>query len=299
MKKRIYWVLLLLSAVGVLCASALTLAVTSQRSMRQAEQYINDLAQSISQSYDYVDEASYEKILQGLPNIVRVTFITSDGTVLYDSNAEASKMENHLDRPEIQQAIHDGFGEDIRNSSTTDSSSYYYALRLSDGNVLRLAQQYSSIRSMMLTSVPGIVVVMVILFGMALLLSHWLTKWMMKPVERAVRALDQAGVNADSYAELKPFFSHIQAQDQEIHTQKEILEQEREILGIITNNMREGLLLVSKDKNVVSVNPSAIHMLAGRVADPSEFIGKNYLIVNRTQELHDCVPLPHIFTFFP
>ena len=194
MKKRIYWVLLLLSAVGVLCASALTLAVTSQRSMRQAEQYINDLAQSISQSYDYVDEASYEKILQGLPDIVRVTFITSDGTVLYDSNAEASKMENHLDRPEIQQAIHDGFGEDIRNSSTTDSSSYYYALRLSDGNVLRLAQQYSSIRSMMLTSVPGIVVVMVILFGMALLLSHWLTKWMMKPVERAVRALDQAGV---------------------------------------------------------------------------------------------------------
>lgn len=289
MKKRIYWVLLLLSAVGVLCASALTLAVTSQRSMRQAEQYINDLAQSISQSYDYVDEASYEKILQGLPDIVRVTFITSDGTVLYDSNAEASKMENHLDRPEIQEAIHNGSGEDIRNSSTTDSSSYYYALRLSDGNVLRLAQQYSSIRSMMLTSVPGIVVVMVILFGMALLLSHWLTKWMMKPVERAVRALDQAGVNADSYAELKPFFSHIQAQDQEIHTQKEILEQEREILGIITNNMREGLLLVSKDKNVVSVNPSAIHMLAGRVADPSEFIGKNYLIVNRTQELHDCV----------
>ena len=55
MKKRIYWVLLLLSAVGVLCASALTLAVTSQRSMRQAEQYINDLAQSISQSYDHVE----------------------------------------------------------------------------------------------------------------------------------------------------------------------------------------------------------------------------------------------------
>ena len=198
-------------------------------------------------------------------------------------------MENHLDRPEIQQAIQTGSGEDIRDSSTTDSSTYYYALRLSDGNVLRLAQQYSSIRSMVLSSIPGIGVVMIILFGMALLLSRWLAQWMMKPVERAVHALDQAGVNTESYAELKPFFSHIQAQDQEIHTQKEILEQEREILGIITNNMREGLLLISKDKNVVSVNPSAIHMLAGRVAEPSEFIGKNYLIVNRTQELHDCV----------
>ncbi len=289
MKKRIYWVLLLLSAVGVLCASVLTLAVTSQHSMRQAEQYVSDLAESVSQSYDYVDEASYEQILQGLPKVVRVTFITSDGTVLYDSDAEASKMENHLDRPEIQQAIQTGSGEDIRDSSTTDSSTYYYALRLSDGNVLRLAQQYSSIRSMVLASIPGIGVVMIILFGMALLLSRWLAQWMMKPVERAVHALDQAGVNTESYAELKPFFSHIQAQDQEIHTQKEILEQEREILGIITNNMREGLLLISKDKNVVSVNPSAIHMLAGRVAEPSEFIGKNYLIVNRTQELHDCV----------
>ena len=289
MKKRIYWVLLLLSAVGVLCASVLTLAVTSQHSMRQAEQYVSDLAESVSQSYDYVDEASYEQILQGLPKVVRVTFITADGTVLYDSDAEASKMENHLDRPEIQQAIKTGSGEDIRDSSTTDSSTYYYALRLSDGNVLRLAQQYSSIRSMVLSSIPGIGVVMIILFGMALLLSRWLAQWMMKPVERAVHALDQAGVNTESYAELKPFFSHIQAQDQEIHTQKEILEQEREILGIITNNMREGLLLISKDKNVVSVNPSAIHMLAGRVAEPSEFIGKNYLIVNRTQELHDCV----------
>lgn len=289
MKKRIYWVLLLLSAVGVLCASVLTLAVTSQHSMRQAEEYVSDLAESVSQSYDYVDEASYEKILQGLPKVVRVTFITADGTVLYDSDAEASKMENHLDRPEIQKAIQAGSGEDIRDSSTTDSSTYYYALRLSDGNVLRLAQQYSSIRSMVLASIPGIGVVMIILFGMALLLSRWLAQWMMKPVERAVHALDQAGVNTESYAELKPFFSHIQAQDQEIHTQKEILEQEREILGIITNNMREGLLLVSKDKNIVSVNPSAIHMLAGRVAEPSEFIGKNYLIVNRTQELHDCV----------
>lgn len=289
MKKRIYWVLLLLSAVGVLCASVLTLAVTSQHSMRQAEQYVSDLAKSVSQSYDYVDEASYEQILQGLPKVVRVTFITSDGTVLYDSDAEASKMENHLGRPEIQQAIQTGSGEDIRDSSTTDSSTYYYALRLSDGNVLRLAQQYSSIRSMVLASIPGIGVVMIILFGMALLLSRWLAQWMMKPVERAVHALDQAGVNTESYAELKPFFSHIQAQDQEIHTQKEILEQEREILGIITNNMREGLLLISKDKNVVSVNPSAIHMLAGRVAEPGEFIGKNYLIVNRTQELHDCV----------
>ncbi len=289
MKKRIYWVLLLLSAIGVLCASVLTLAVTSQHSMRQAEQYVSDLAESVSQSYDYVDKASYEQILQGLPKIVRVTFITADGTVLYDSDAEASQMENHLDRPEIQQAIQTGSGEDIRDSSTTDSSTYYYALRLSDGNVLRLAQQYSSIRSMVLSSIPGIGVVMIILFGMALLLSRWLAQWMMKPVERAVHALDQAGVNTESYAELKPFFSHIQAQDQKIHTQKEILEQEREILGIITNNMREGLLLISKDKNVVSVNPSAIHMLAGRVAEPSEFIGKNYLIVNRTQELHDCV----------
>ncbi|MCD8356505.1 MAG: ATP-binding protein [Clostridia bacterium] len=289
MKRRIYWVLFVLSTVGVVCASILTLAVTAQQSMQQAEQSVRNLTDSISKSYDYMQLREYDDMLSDLPKDTRATLITKDGTVLYDSNASAAEMENHLDRPEIQDALRYGTGEDTRKSSTTNNSTYYYAVRLSDDCILRLSQQYFSLHSMVISSIPGIAVVMVVLFGLALILSRRLTLWMMRPVEQAVHALDQAGMNKEPYAELKPFFSHIREQDQQINNQKEVLQQERETLGMIANNMREGLLLISRDNNVISINPSAIRMLAGREAQPAEFIGHSYLIVNRTQEMHTCV----------
>ena len=289
MKRRIYWVMLLLSAVGVVCASILTLGVTASQSMKEAEKSVCQLTDSISTSYNYMTLEEYKDVLTHLVDNTRVTLITEDGTVLFDSNASAAQMENHLDRPEIQDALKTGTGEDARKSSTTQIQTYYYAVRLSDNCVLRLARQYSSLHSMVLSSIPGIIVVMVVLFGLAFLLSRRLTMWMMRPVEQAVRALDQAGMNSEPYAELKPFFSHIREQDQQIHDQEEILRQERETLGIIANNMREGLLLISKSGDVISINPSAIRMLTGREAGPVEFVGRNYLIVNRTQEMHACV----------
>lgn len=289
MKRRIYWVMLLLSAVGVVCASILTLGVTASQSMKEAEKSVCQLTDSISTSYNYMTLEEYKDVLTHLVDNTRATLITEDGTVLFDSNASAAQMENHLDRPEIQDALKTGTGEDARKSSTTQIQTYYYAVRLSDNCVLRLARQYSSLHSMVLSSIPGIIVVMVVLFGLAFLLSRRLTMWMMRPVEQAVRALDQAGMNSEPYAELKPFFSHIREQDQQIHDQEEILRQERETLGIIANNMREGLLLISKSGDVISINPSAICMLTGREAGPVEFVGRNYLIVNRTQEMHACV----------
>ena len=289
MKRRIYWVMLLLSAVGVVCASILTLGVTASQSMEEAEKSVCQLADSISTSYDYLTLEEYKDVLSNLVDNTRATLITEDGTVLFDSNASVAQMENHLDRPEIQDALRTGKGEDARRSSTTQIQTYYYAVRLSDNCILRLARQYSSLHSMMRSSIPGIAVVMVVLFGLALLLSQRLTMWMMRPVEQAVRALDQAGMSSEPYAELKPFFSHIREQDQQIHDQEEILRQERETLGIIANNMREGLLLISQNGDVISINPSAIRMLTGREAGPVEFIGRNYLIVNRTQEMHACV----------
>ena len=135
MKKRIYWVLLLLSAVGVVSACILTLTVAMQYSMRQAEQMICDLTDTISESYSYMTQDEYTKMLAHLPDNTRATLITQDGTVLYDSDAAASEMENHLGRPEIQQAMQDGKGEDIRQSATMNTSTYYYAVSLPDGCV--------------------------------------------------------------------------------------------------------------------------------------------------------------------
>lgn len=289
MKKRIYWTLFLLSAVGVLSACILTLTVMVQLSTRQAERTICDLTDTISKIYNAMELDAYTEQLAHLPEDTRATLITEDGTVLYDSNASAAQMENHLDRPEIQSALKNGTGEDTRRSSTVNASAYYYAVRLPDNCVLRLSRRYSSIRSIILSAIPGTFVVVVLLFGLALILSRRLTRWMIRPVEKAAEAIEHEDAEGETYAELTPFVSHIRAQDQQINSQQEVLQRERDILGIVTNNMREGLLLVSKDNNIISINPSAIHMLAGRRAEPTEYIGHNYLLVNRTEQMRACV----------
>lgn len=289
MKKRIYWALFLLSSVGVLSACVLTLTVIMQLSSHQAEQAVRNLTNMISKTYSSTQLVDDAGILAQLPEHTRATLITQDGTVLFDSDASADGMENHLDRPEIQAALKNHSGEDIRKSSTMHVSTYYYAVRLTDGCVLRLSQQYSSIQNIVLSSIPGIIIVVIILFGMALILSRRLAYWTIRPVEQAVQSLQDTGESNTTYAELTPFVSHIRAQDQEISDQREKLQREQDTLGTITDNMREGLLLISKQKDVISINPSAIQMLAGRQAEPYEFLGHHYLIVNRTQEMHTCV----------
>ena len=99
MKRRIYWVMLLLSAVGVVCASILTLGVTASQSMKEAEKSVCQLTDSISTSYNYMTLEEYKDVLTHLVDNTRATLITEDGTVLFDSNASAAQMENHLDRP--------------------------------------------------------------------------------------------------------------------------------------------------------------------------------------------------------
>lgn len=289
MRSRIFLLLLLFSVVGVVSACVLTLSITIRYMTDQAERNVCDMAQTVGGACAYMNEKAYTGILSALPGEMRATLITPEGEVLYDSDASAAQMENHLNRPEIRDALQYGEGEDTRKSTTLHASAYYYAVQLSDGRVLRLARRYSSIRNMVLSSIPGVVAVMLVLFVLAFVLSKRLARWTVHPVEQAVRRLEQDGEGGATYDELTPFVSHIQRQNRELSDQRETLKQEREILGAITNSMREGLMLISEEKNVVSINPSAIRMLNGRSAHQDEFQGHNYLIVNRSEQLYTCV----------
>ena len=88
-------------------------------------------------------EAEAQSALRSLEEDIRVTLVHADGTVYYDNFADPNAMDNHADRPEIRQALENGSGSDIRNSSTVDQSAFYYAVRLKNGDVMRLAQEAS------------------------------------------------------------------------------------------------------------------------------------------------------------
>ena len=104
-------------------------------------------------------------------NEVRITWVDADGTVLYDDVTDASALPNHADRPEIQHALETGEGEIVRNSDTFNMNTFYYALRLSDGTVLRLAVDARSISSVFLAAVPVLLAVAAVIFAVCLLLA--------------------------------------------------------------------------------------------------------------------------------
>ena len=289
MKKRIYRALLVFSIIGAAVACMLTFSVSIRQSMQLAEQTICDRTEIVCMAYDHIPQESYVHILKDIPDEIRATWMAPDGTVLFDSDTDARTMENHGNRPEMQQALQQGTGEMRRDSETMHASAYYYAMRLSDGSVIRLSRQYFSMHGAAMDAVPGVVIVLAVLVILALILSRGLTMWMVQPVEEAAKAIRQKERDEDTSDEFTPFVSHIRAQDRKIHDQKQLLRQERVILGTITNSMREGLVLLSTDVNVVSINPSAIAMLNGRALCPADVIGFHYHVINSTGELDECV----------
>ena len=156
-------------------------------------------------------EAETQSALHSLEENIRVTLVHADGTVYYDNFADPNAMDNHADRPEIRQALENGSGSDIRNSSTVDQSAFYYAVRLKNGDVMRLAQEASNIWSVYFRSMP---LIMLLAAGMAcvsLYLAHLLTARLVQPIERMTAHLNNVSGVA-RYPELEPFMDMIEQQ---------------------------------------------------------------------------------------
>ena len=146
---------------------------------------------------------------------LRVTVVAEDGSVAYDSNANASDMENHEKRPEIEQARKNGEGSAIRTSRTLDRSMFYYALRLDDGYVLRVAKESDNVFSIVSSTFPMLFGLAVVLFALGALFSHLLTKSIVAPIEQMANDMDHLE-SIWVYKELRPFITTIQKQHEDI-----------------------------------------------------------------------------------
>ena len=155
-------------------------------------------------------EAETQSALHSLEEDIRVTLVHADGTVYYDNFADPNAMDNHADRPEIRQALENGSGSDIRNSSTVDQNAFYYAVRLKNGDVMRLAQEASNIWSVYFRSMPLIVLLAA---GMACVSLD--PARLVQPIERMTAHLNNVSGVA-RYPELEPFMDMIEQQHEEI-----------------------------------------------------------------------------------
>ncbi len=146
---------------------------------------------------------------------LRVTWIDSDGTVLYDNDVTSDMLENHMNRPEIQEAVADGFGETVRRSDTMNENTFYYAILLDNGTILRVATNAKSIWSVFFSVAPLTLLIIAFIIVICVALSHLLTKQLLRPIEMMASNLEDVDYEAP-YKELEPFSQMIKTQHADI-----------------------------------------------------------------------------------
>ena len=213
MRKKINTELVLIAAVAIILTSIF--ATFTYYRIFQTEVFgslrtcAHVLAESIPDENS--DLGDYPVVDEDL----RITLIDEDGTVFMDTNADIGGMGNHGERPEIKQAFLEGEGRDVRRSETLERSTFYYAMRLKDGDILRVAKETGSIYSMFFDAIPSLMLIAVILFAFCALLAHFLTKSFIAPIEKVAKNLD-GQVDVGDYKELTPFLVTIQEQHKNI-----------------------------------------------------------------------------------
>ncbi len=210
----------------------------------------------------------------------RITWIDTDGTVLYDSDALSSDMENHLEREEIKEALATGYGESKRYSATLMDRSLYAAQRLEDGTVLRLSIAQSSILTLVLGIAQPISIVIVLAVVLSVVLAVRLSKSIVKPLNE----IDlNHPLSNEGYDELAPLLRRIDGQQKQLRGQKTRLEQKQAELDTIIGSMSEGMVLLNERGKIVSINPAAMRLLG----TSWNCVGTDMLTVSRNLDLHD------------
>lgn len=146
---------------------------------------------------------------------LRITVIEKDGVVVYDSNVDIGEMDNHSNRPEVSESFEKGEGKAIRKSETLQMSTFYYAVLLKDGTVLRVARQADNMISIFANVAPVMIEITVMLFILCLVLSHFLTKSIVKPIEQMAQDMEHMKT-VKTYEELQPFVTMINRQHEDI-----------------------------------------------------------------------------------
>jgi two-component system phosphate regulon sensor histidine kinase PhoR len=223
-----------------------------------------DLKRNITAAAEYIGaacELNGIRYLESLPRenrSIRITLIAPGGRVLYDTTADPGKLPNHLDRPEIQAAFDAGSGESIRLSETLSKETYYYAVRLDNGNVLRTATTMDSIFIRMLNLILISMGIGAVIFMIIAAAGSRVTETIIAPINRI--DLDNPEDNA-VYDELTPLLSRIKKQNDAITEQLEEMRKKRNEFTAITDNMKEGLLVLDQDGRILSCNRSAGSLL--------------------------------------
>lgn len=259
-KRKIYWNLCLVALLTMVVSALITTLLLCQDLQTQMRQAVMTEVRYLESAMEVSGEdyLSHLKSRGDGNSVNRITWVDANGSVLYDSYADSESLENHKDRPEIAAALKNGRGESVRTSHTLAEQTYYYAARLSDGSVIRVASTTKSALATVFHTVPVMIAMAVLIVLGVLILAEFQTKRIIAPINQMNPDDPQAG---DVYDELAPLVRRLEKQKETIRQQMEILKEKQEEFSAITENMREGFLVVDSKGDVMSYNKSALKLL--------------------------------------
>ena len=279
MTKKIFKSTVLVSAMILILGSALVMGILYRYFGKQLdgelEKEASYLAYGVEQSgVNYLEHLKQKD--------ARITYIDASGNVLYDSQADISSMENHSDRKEFEEAVQKGQGYAERMSSTLSEKTVYYARKLTDGTVLRVAAVHSSILTLMLQLLPSVIGVAIVMLIFAGIAAARISAKIVKPINTL--DLDHPEDN-QIYEEVGPLLSRIHKQNYQIQMQLETARRNQEEFQIITENMQEGLLVIDAYTMILSGNSSVWRMF--QLREPK--IGDSVYSLDRNEDFRKVI----------
>lgn len=211
----------------------------------------------------------------------RVTYISQDGTVLFDSEADTVSMDNHSHREEVVEAAKQGTGEAYRVSNTLSEMTIYYALRLSDETILRVSTTQYSVLALIYQLIQPVLIILVLMIILSVIFAARISKKIVQPVNEL--DLEHPEEN-QVYEEVAPLLSKIHRQNRQIKEQLDTARQQQAEFSIITENMQEGLLVIDRYTMILSGNSSV-----WKLFQTKEKTGESIYSLDRSEEFRKVV----------
>ena len=255
MTKRIFRSIFTVAAVILLASFVLITGVLYEYFSNKQMDQLNMQTHLAAQGIESAGEEYFSDMdISGC----RLTWIAADGTVLYDSRADQSSMENHADREEVQQALKTGHGESMRYSTTLMERQLYSADRLSDGTVVRISDMQYTPLTLILGMIQPVAIIALLALLLSLLLASRMAKRIVKPLNEM--SLDDAE-RINTYPELAPLTDKLKSQQNQLCEQEKELRRRRDEFDAATGSMTEGLVLLNEQGSVLSINKAATKAL--------------------------------------
>lgn len=279
MTKRILRSILLVAVLVLAASTGATLGILYYHFGGQLEEELRREASYLSVS---VEKEGIEAFDDLPADAERVTYIDTDGTVLFDNRADENGMENHGDREEVKEALEQGSGRAVRNSDTLSQRTLYYALRLSDGKVLRVSSTQYNIPGLMGGMIQPLLIILILMAALSAWIAYRVSRGIVEPINRL--DLDHPEDN-QVYDEIAPLLTKINRQQKQIRREIADAKRQQEEFSIITENMEEGFVILDVHTEVLSYNSSALKLLGAEESRERRSI----LAMNRSQEFQRIV----------